>query len=143
VVDSFILMDPHRTIALRALPFWLVFNVEPSAQTLRRFLDQEPPFDEIDLMLFSHGTEGIGVASIDQWRELVSKGGKGHFLGVDEDLYPRDFATLIRYHRDLSRLGPVEGMPSPLPPDRFEALAARYGPRLGIMVEELDSSRKT
>jgi len=143
VVDSFILMDPHRTIALRALPFWLVFNVEPSAQALRRFLDQEPPFDEIDLMLFSHGTKGIGVASIDRWRELVSRGGKGRFLGVDEDLYPRDFATLIRYHQDLTRIGPVEGMPSPLALNRFEALATLYGPQFGITVEELAFGRKT
>jgi len=134
-------MDPHRTIALRALPFWLVFNVEPSAQTLRRFLDQEPLFNEIDLMLFSHGTEGIGVASIDQWRELISRGGKGRFLGVDEDLYPRDFATFIRYHQDLARIGPVEGMPSPLAAKRFEALATQHGPQFGITVEELGSGR--
>jgi hypothetical protein len=143
VVDSFILMDPHRTIVLHALPFWLVFNVSPSAQTLHLFLDQEPPFEEIDLMLFSHGTEGIGLASIDQWRDLVSRGGKGRFLGVDEDRYPRDFATLIRYHQDLARIGPVEGIPSPLAPQRFEALATRYGPRFGITVDELASGRKS
>jgi hypothetical protein len=141
VVDSFILMDPRRTLALRTLPFWLIFNVEPSARTLSRFLDQEPQFDEIDLMLFSHGTEGIGVASIDQWRELISRGQTGRFLGVDEDLYPRDFATLIRFHRDFSRIGPVEGMPAPLDPARFEALAKRYGPQFGITVEELAPGR--
>jgi hypothetical protein len=94
-------------------------------------------------MLFSHGTEGIGLASIDQWRDLVSRGGKGRFLGVDEDRYPRDFATLIRYHQDLARIGPVEGIPSPLAPQRFEALATRYGPRFGITVDELASGRKS
>jgi len=141
VVDSFILMDPHRTLALRALPFWLVFNVEPSARTLSRFLDQEPQFDEIDLMLFSHGTEGIGLASIDEWRKLISRGRTGRFLGVDEDLYPRDFATLIRFYRDLSRIGPVQEIPAPLAPDRFEALAVQYGPRFGITVEEIVSGR--
>src|SRR5207244_1294602 len=41
ILDNFVLMDPLRTIGLRAIPFWLVFNTEPSAASLARFLDQE------------------------------------------------------------------------------------------------------
>ncbi len=55
IVDSFLLMDPSTTLRLHAMPFWLLFCVERSADALQRFLAEEPPFGEIDLMLFSHG----------------------------------------------------------------------------------------
>lgn len=68
VIDSFILMDPLATLRLRAIPFWSVFSVEPSVRSVERFLAEQPPYDEIDQMLFSHGTEGIGLAQLSDWR---------------------------------------------------------------------------
>ena len=135
LVDSFVLMDPYRTIRLRAMPFWLLFAVERSASTLGKFLAQEPRFDEIGLMLFSHGTEGVGVVNINEWRRLLTQAGqRGYFLGVDESRYPRDFATFTRFHRDLVKLGLPFKLPPPLTLEIFEAQLREHGPQLGIAV---------
>lgn len=141
LVDSFVLLDRYRTIRLRAVPFWLVFCVEQSAANLRDFLDREPQFDEIGLMLFSHGTEGVGVVNIEEWRRLLARARRrGYFLGVDEGRYPRDFATFIRFHRALARLSLPLPLPLPLKIERFETLVREQGPQLGI---EIRNSRIT
>jgi hypothetical protein len=135
VVDSFVLMDPYRTIRLRAIPFWLLFGVEQSAAALREYLDQEQAFEEIGLMLFSHGTDGVGVVKIDDWRRLLAKARRrGCFVGVDESRYPRDFATFIRFHLALSKLGLPFELPPPLAIERFETLLRKQGPQFGIAI---------
>lgn len=116
LVESFVLMDPHRTLHQGLVPFWTVFNVEPSAAALERYLDQaDPPYDEIDLMLFSHGVDSIGLASIKRWRSLLRRARRGRFVGVDQHAYPQDFGTVARYNPALRRLpGPRFTMPPPL-----------------------------
>ncbi len=133
IVDSFLLMDPWTTLRLHALPFWLLFCIERSADALQRFLAEQPPFDEIDLMLFSHGTESIGLESITRWRTLIDSATRaGRFLGVDEARYPRDFATFTRFHDALSRLAPRYEPPQPLSPERFETLLQAHGPAYDV-----------
>jgi hypothetical protein len=130
VVDSFLLMDPFTTLRLHALPLWLVFCTRPSADTLRRFLDSQPPFDEIDLMLFSHGTEGIGVTRIEEWNELLGRAShEGRFLGVDTRRYPRDFATFVRFDQALRELGPQQTPPPPMTLAQFESALREHGPK--------------
>jgi hypothetical protein len=136
LVDSFILLDPLRTLRLHAVPFWSFFSVEPSAGNLERFLGGEPPTAELDLMVFSHGTHGIGLAAIEDWRRLARRARRWRFVGVDERLYPRDFATFIRFAQDLADLGPVGDIPPALESREFESLARRHGPRFGITVTE-------
>jgi hypothetical protein len=137
VIDSFILMDPRATLRLRAIPFWSVFPVEPSLRNVERFLAQQPPFDEIDQMLFSHGTEGIGVAPLDDWRRIIGQARRRcSFLGVDERRYPRDFATFIRFQQALHRLAPRHEPPPPLAVERFDALLRERGPRFGITSQD-------
>lgn len=136
VVDSFLLMDPYTTLRLRAIPFWLVFCTDPSAETLRRFLERES-FDEIDMMLFSHGTEGVGVTSIDEWGALTAKAKReGRFLGVDARRYPRDFATFVRFDRALAELKPQYGLPEPMPLAFFEDALRKHGARHGITAHD-------
>ena len=53
LVESFILMDPHRALRAGLVPFWMFFNMLPSHASLTRYLDGRPPFDEIAMMLFS------------------------------------------------------------------------------------------
>ncbi|MBO0754239.1 MAG: hypothetical protein J2P54_00125 [Bradyrhizobiaceae bacterium] len=135
LVDSFVLLDPYRTIRLRAVPFWLLFCVERSATVLEQFLDRRPPFDEIGMMLFSHGTDSVGVASIDRWRRLLARARRsGYFIGVDEHRYPRDFATFTRFHYDLAKLGLPFDVPAPMSPDQFDQLACGLGPGLGVRI---------
>ena len=116
IVDSFILMEPYLTIRTGSVPFWMVFNKEPSLRALQAYLDQRVPFDEILLMLFSHGVDSVGLPSIEQWRAPLRRARlKGTFVGVDERAFPRDFAVFIRYYFDLLRkLHARYPMPPPL-----------------------------
>lgn len=102
VVDSFILMDPHWTLRIGAVPFWTKFSVTPSADTLERYLESAPIYDHINIMLFSHGMDSVGVAPIERWRAALARAKvAGAFLGVDEAAYPADFAVFARYHEAL------------------------------------------
>jgi hypothetical protein len=104
LAESFIVMEPWWALRTGSVPFWMLFNVEPSADSLGRYLDRVAPYDEIYIMLFSHGVESVGLASIEQWRSVLRRARRrGDFLGVDEEAYPRDFATFINYHRDVAR----------------------------------------
>jgi hypothetical protein len=136
LVESFVLMAPLGALQQRLVPLWLVFNTQPSAATLHRFLETRLSFDEIGMMLFSHGTEGIGLTPIDEWRALLTRASRGIFLGVDQALYPRDFATFVRFHHDLHRLGPELGLPPPLALDRFDALLREHGEACGVRASE-------
>jgi hypothetical protein len=52
--------------------FWTVFDTEPSRRALLSYLDgAATPYDEIRLMLFSHGVESAGLASIPAWEEVL------------------------------------------------------------------------
>jgi hypothetical protein len=114
-----------------------VFCTDPSAETLRRFLDTES-FDEIDLMLFSHGTEGVGVTPIAKWRALLERSRReGRFLGVDTRRYPRDFATFARFGRALAELGPQMEPPPPMTLSQFEAGLRAHGPLHGVQMRTL------
>jgi hypothetical protein len=104
LVESFIVMEPYWAIRTGSVPFWMVFNKRPSADTLEAYLDARDPFDDIYMMLFSHGVESIGLTPIDRWRQILRRAKKkGMFVGVDESAYPRDFAVFVRYHFDLQR----------------------------------------
>jgi hypothetical protein len=101
VVDSFILMEPHWTVRTGAVPFWMLFNTRPSALALNDYLSNGRSFEELYLMLFSHGVDSVGVVPIDHWKRILARAQRGVFIGVDEETYPRDFATFVRYHDDL------------------------------------------
>lgn len=133
VVDSFLLSDPFTTLWLHALPFWLLFCTEPSASMLQRFLTSEPPFEAIDLMLFSHGTESIGLAPIGRWQGLLKQATReGRFIGVDKERYPRDFATFVPFHQALTRLGPMQTPPPAMTLPFFESALRAHGAAHGV-----------
>ncbi len=117
LVESFILMDPHRALRAGLVPFWMFFNMLPSHASLTRYLDGRPPFDEIAMMLFSHGVRSIGLAAIEDWDQCLAKARKqGYYVGVDRRAYPQDFATFVNYSRDLERrFGNVNRVLPPMP----------------------------
>jgi hypothetical protein len=116
LVESFIVMEPYWAIRGGLVPFWMVFNKQPSAQALAAYLDHSEGFDEILLMLFSHGVDSIGLTSIEEWRRLLGRARQhGAFVGVDEEVYPRDFAVFVRYYFALLRkLNSCYPLPPPL-----------------------------
>jgi hypothetical protein len=104
VVDSFILMEPYWTIRTRSVPFWMVFNKEPSWHAVDRYLRGASSFDDVLITLFSHGVDSIGLVPIEQWRRLGQHAARGGgFIGVDERAFPRDFAVFVRYHFEFLR----------------------------------------
>jgi hypothetical protein len=114
VVDSFILMEPYWTTRTRSVPFWMVFNTEGSHRALDGYLRDAPVVDELLITLFSHGVDSIGLVPIAEWRRLFQlASGRGDFIGVDEEAFPRDFAVFVRYHFDF--LGKIPAR-HPMPP---------------------------
>jgi hypothetical protein len=133
LVESFILLEPWWALATGSVPFWLVFNTEPSLATIHRYLDTAGSFDEIRLSLFSHGVESVGLPAIGQWRTILERAGKlGSFLGVDEHAFPRDFATLVRYHQALARVRKRYPMPRPLALEEVDAFLHRQGGQYAV-----------
>jgi hypothetical protein len=133
LVESFILLEPWLALATGSVPFWLVFNTEPSLAAIHRYLDATDPFDEIRMSLFSHGVESVGLPTIDQWRSVLHRAGKiGSFLGVDEQAFPRDFATMARYHQALARVRKRYPMPPPLSLEDLDAFLHRREQRYAV-----------
>lgn len=137
IVDNFLLMDPWTTIRQHAIPFWLLFCTEPSAAVLERFLEKQPRFRHIDLMLFSHGTESIGLASIERWQQLLKYASEeGALVGVDSKRFPRDFATFSEYDKALRERAPLLPPPPPLSVEKAIAGIQRYGAKYGVTLVE-------
>jgi hypothetical protein len=130
LVESFILLEPWWSLRTGSVPYWMTFNAEPSARRLEKYLLDSDPFDEIGLMLFSHGVESIGQTPIGRWQMLRDMARKrGVWLGIDPRAYPRDFGAFFRYQADLiKKIQARCPLPSPLTQDHVESfLAERRG----------------
>jgi hypothetical protein len=114
LIENFALVAPYRSVRSGTIPFWLAFNTENSAQRLETYLKKRRKFEEIYLLLMSNGvTEGIGLATIEQWHRLLGLANhQGRLIGVDEREYPLDFATFLRYQKEITELLPNK---NPLP----------------------------
>jgi hypothetical protein len=133
VADSFIVMEPYWTLRTASIPWWAKFGVQPSAERLERYIEDAGPFDEIGVMLFSHGIRGAGFAPIERWRVILARARRrGFFIGVDEARYPRDFATFKRYHEEMRRIRPRIPVPDRLGLDELDAFLAEAGSRYPV-----------
>lgn len=113
--ECFLLVQPRLSLRTGSVPYWMAFAAQASHSALRSYLEQTEPYDEIRLMLFSHGVESIGVAGITDWERLADRAHKvGALVGVDRHAYPRDFAGLARAHRELDRIRNRYPMPPPM-----------------------------
>lgn len=115
LVESFMLVEPYWALRSGSVPFWTVFNKEPSLRALEEYLDHAPDYEEIRMGLFSHGVESVGLARADEWRGVLDRATKtGSFLGTDPSSFPRDFAVLFRFREELSRVRGRQPMPVPM-----------------------------
>lgn len=125
LVESFNLVEPYWTLRTGSVPYWMVFNMGDSADSLQQYLDAGEPWDEISIMLFNHGVEGVGFADIRRWRTLLRRATvKGRFIGVNEKLFPRDFGAFGAYNRDVRSLRPLHPLPDPIDIDRLGCFLA-------------------
>jgi hypothetical protein len=139
VVESFILLEPYWPLALGAVPFWMTFNMEPSLQRLRNYLAESERFDQINLTLFAHGVDSVGLPPIEAWQSVLKRGRKGgSFLGVHPKTYPSHFAAFARYQTDMKKLSPRHPLPEPLPLSRFERFVEARRGSYPVRLERLE-----
>jgi hypothetical protein len=134
LVESFVLHEPYWTLRTGSVPFWMTFNVQPDVDWLQQYLDNADPYDEIYMMLFSHGTDSAGLASIQEWRSVLNRAKqRGEFVGVDEKAYPRDFASMMRYYTDLKeKVSQRYALPSSLTLEQLDRFIEEKGDRFPI-----------
>jgi pimeloyl-ACP methyl ester carboxylesterase len=133
LVESFILMEPYWALRTGSVPFWMVFNTEPSAAALERYMEVTEPYDDIRLMLFSHGADSVGVVPITRWRSILARARKsGDFVGVDQKKFPRDLATLVRYYTQVKKIPARYPLPGPLTLERLDTFLEREGHRYEV-----------
>lgn len=116
LIENFALVAPYRIVQSGTLPFWLAFNTQNSCERLEAYLKKHRDLSYLYLLLMSNGvTEGIGLATIDQWQKVLKLASKeGRLIGVDEREYPLDFATFLRYQKELIKCL-ANGFPKPSP----------------------------
>jgi hypothetical protein len=131
LVSSFIVHDPWRTLTTGSVPFWTFFPVQSAAADLEAYLGTAA-YDEIDIMLFSHGVRSRGLADAQTWQNLADRaGGRGRLLGVDAEQFPADFTAFARYTRALRTLPAARGRRVTMPVEvALAGLAA--GPRVSV-----------
>jgi len=134
LVESFILLEPMWALRTGSAPFWMKFNMEPSLDWVEQYLESTDQYDEIYMILFSHGVDAVGLPSIDRWREVFKRARKrGEFIGVEEDKFPRNFATLIRYYTDLQRVIPARyPVPGSLVLEQLDKFIQEAGDRFPV-----------
>lgn len=139
MVDSYLMMDPWCAMRQHAIPFWLMSGAEPSAASLARFLDRQPRYRDIDMLLFSPGTESIGMAPLARWQGLLDRAmHKGALVGVDTERYPHDFAALARFDAALRARAPLFSPPPALSVEKVIGGIERYGARHGVTLHKLN-----
>ncbi|MFE9651821.1 hypothetical protein [Micromonospora sp. NPDC006431] len=115
LIDSFILFDPRWTLLTGSVPYWTAFPVQPSLAGLRRYLDSGDDYDYLHLALFCHGVDSVGIATVEQWRELLQRARvAGAFAGVSPGRYPNDPYTFFGYQRALRTIPDRHPLPRPL-----------------------------
>jgi hypothetical protein len=136
LVECFALLEPYWALRTGSIPYWLAFTSDCCANGLEKYLRAGMGFDEMYLMLFSNGIEGIGMATIDRWRDILGQARRsGQFIGVDEREFPRDYASFVRYHTELKRHIQVrQPLPEPLTVEEFDRFAAGMAGRYAIRI---------
>jgi hypothetical protein len=118
LVESFIQVHPWHALRTRTVPYWTVFPVEHCADAAEHFLAGIDP-EVVDVVLFQHGAQSDGLATIDRWQRLTALGRRpGTVIGTHERRFPSDFGALARTAGRLRRI--PDGPPwSPLPVERL------------------------
>lgn len=123
LVESFALLNPWWALRTGSVPYWMTLNSRSDARALEAYLEREP-YDEIRMMLISHGLDSAGMAPIERWRSVLQEArSEGAFVGVDPRKYPIDLRTNVRYRDALAEtVSERHPLPSPLSLGRFDTV---------------------
>lgn len=126
-IESFIVMEPWWTLITGSIPFWMVFNMEPSYNKVMQYLKKHT-LDEIYLTIFSHGVDSAGLVPIKKWENILKLARKqSDFIGVDEEAFPRDFAVFVKYYTELKEKIPARyPMPETLTLNKLQEFIAGH-----------------
>jgi hypothetical protein len=120
VGESFFMHEPYWILRTGSVPFWMKFNMDPSADWLEKYLSIADTYDEIYIMLFSHGVDAIGLPGIDRWKKIMDNARKKQdFIGVNINNYPRDLGSMIKYNTEFK-----------------EKIPSRYDFRLSLTLDQ-------
>jgi hypothetical protein len=116
LAECYVQWDPMWILRLGAAPFWLRFNMEPSYELLRGYLDGAKPYRNIHVNLFSQGLRSPGVVPLDRWEELITTRAtdRGELIGIDRRSYPADPGSALRFQPAFEGLPPRHPLPAPL-----------------------------
>ncbi len=137
LAESFAFLDPYWTLRTGSVPFWLLFSGRYSADKLTNYLSSSKPYDHIYMMLLSNGINPIEGVSIEDWRRVLRQAAvRGEFIGVDEDKFPFDFASFLRYNSQLqSKIQFRYDLPAPATLDELEVFLEEYGHQYQVKFE--------
>lgn len=136
LVTSFVINDPYWTLRTGSVPYWMRFNMQPSLDGAHAYLDDREPFDDINLALFQHGVQAVGIPDVEDWRGLLARARRhGDTLGADLDEFPYDFAQYARYSSAFEAIPARYPIPGPLSRAEFQEFLDSEGPWKGVTVE--------
>ncbi len=102
LIECFAIHEPFWTLKTGAVPYWMVFNTDHSANAVESYLQSVHPYDDIYMMLLSHGADSLGLTPIEHWKNMLNYAKKsGQFLGMKPEKYPRDFGIYMRYNKAI------------------------------------------
>jgi len=113
MMSSFVFMEPWQTIRMGLIPFWTAFSVQKCVKSLEDYVrmakEKGEEYTKARAFLFSHGTDSIGIASLDQWKGILQNSDLFRspisdddvFVGVATEKYPKDFACIVNYNPDM------------------------------------------
>ncbi len=137
-IESFLQIEPYWVIRGGLVPYWTVFNCNPSYQNVRNYLKRKR-FDNIYLTTFSL-VNAIGIPTFNNWKNILSNARKkGKFVGVSQKYYPVDATTTVKYYFDLLKnVHKIYSTPSPLSLLQFEELLTKNRQKYPVkLIEEL------
>jgi hypothetical protein len=117
LAECYVQWDPLWVLRTGMVPFWNRFNMEPSFAEMQAYLEQtRPRYAHIYLNLFSQGLSSPGLVPVDTWRQMIEGYATDHaeIIGVDEDAYPVDTGSTVRYQPAFASLPFREELPDPL-----------------------------
>jgi hypothetical protein len=102
LVSTFTRIDPYRTFRTGSVPYWTRFSAEAQAKLLEEYLKDHGKYDEIYLMRYIHGIEGIGFADAGRWQQILANAAKrGEILGYGYETDSIDLALVTGSNAEL------------------------------------------
>jgi hypothetical protein len=102
LIGTFTRLDPYRTLRTGSVPYWTRFSSEAQVKMLEEYLKDHDRYDEIYLMRYIQGIEGIGFAGAGRWQQvLASAAKKSEVLGYGYETDSIDHALMTGLNTEL------------------------------------------